>query len=227
MNILNSEILLKQMGIYIKNINPELSIHIEGAPESNKQHMYWRELGQETFRAKTATVLLKYHSGNGKKLQQILGEALSRKRKNEYFNKNVFFTKTKFTKEIDIHTYKHHFVNAFLGYLVEHLQDVDIHSYIINHWLDNIWKNNKDLNSLSKLKLYAFKTQKLKLLFNIIKFSKNSNGSLYIGQLINQDIDEILLEVKGASHHYVNKKLLKKSIEYVKLKQYSSKPGKR
>ena len=205
-----SDFYLREMGLHIESGNPFLAITVDTSPEQDNQHQHWRILGKEFFRAKVAELLLKYHNCDGKKLQQILGNCLSDKKKQNYFDKYVFFTKTSVSKKVNLSFYKHHIVDSFLGFLVEHLTEDELKSYILKNWIPDVWKE-KIPENWSGLRILA-KTKGITINKFIIKQEAKENQIKYLGQ-IKQKTGEILVEVFGNSYKYTEKKLIEQGFK--------------
>lgn len=208
---------LNNLRLYTHEEDIARCITIDGDPQQDLIHLQYKLLGQEYFRSIAAQLLYTYHPADGKKQQQILGVALSRSRKEQFYDQQLFFKYVAYdTSYINIKYYKHHVVHAFLGFIATHCDKSDVEAFILKYWLNDAWQQDiRTSYDWGDIKKVVHNDLGIKLYKTI---EKNPSGDhKYIGKLMDHH-GNTLLETWANSFRYTDKKLNKSIVRWYKTK---------
>jgi hypothetical protein len=173
-------------------------------------------LGQYGFKGLIADVVFKYIAGNGKQLQQYLGNIFSNEKLEKIFDiielEHVISYKTGF----DFKTQKHIFTAAFLGFLYENASEEYIHTFIAKHFLADSSAIIPKTNSVNIIQILQAKAEQIIKQKVKIEYTneKTSLGKIFTTKVLISS-EEIIGHHISKSEIYAKKKAIKLALDYL------------
>jgi hypothetical protein len=169
-------------------------------------------LGQFAFKGKISEWVFNNISGTGTQLQHYLGNLLSQKRIESYYDKWKI-KKVRQAVNNELSTQKHIFVYAVLGYIIENATEEQLEHFIFNQFIksaDHLLPNN-----------YKHKNQWDQLLFMCkqhfdkkpqVAFELDTNKINHVQISVS---NEVLSKCSSISFKYAKKKAIKEALKMV------------
>jgi hypothetical protein len=173
-------------------------------------------LGQYGFKGLIAEIIFKYIAGNGKQLQQYLGNVFSNEKLEKIFDELHFEHLISFKAGFDFKTQKHIFTAGFLGFLYENATEEYNQAFIFKHFLADskaIIPKTNSINLIQILQAKAEQIIKQKVKIEYSKEKLNGDNTFIVKVLLNQG--EIIGQHASKSEIYAKKKAIKLALDYL------------
>ncbi|WP_255065619.1 cell envelope integrity protein TolA [Lacihabitans sp. LS3-19] len=213
-------------GVSLSDFKKSL-VHIsvyEAQNQKNPGNSRYVFLGMYAFKGFLADLVSKYIAGNGKQLQQYLGNVFSNDRLSEIFDTLNLQKVVSLHPSLKLENLKHIFALSYLGFLYENAQKEYIKEislkYFINtseHFLPKVHA----LNTIEILKAKAEEILKQKITF-LHSSIETENQVLFKTQVL-LNLTGPIAEHSSVSQLYAKKKAIKIALKYI-LEKEAEKP---
>ncbi|WP_310558571.1 hypothetical protein [Flavobacterium sp.] len=191
-----------------KDLIPVLT-HNSFSEKNNSRYVF---LGQFAYRGIVATWVFENIAGTGTQLQHYLGNLLSQKRLESYYEKWKI-SKVRIASTAQIDQQKHIFVYAVLGYIVENASEEQLQEFVFNqfiasadHLLPSVYKHKNEWDKLVFLCKQEF-NQKPKLI-TTISDDKTNKIEVFLN-------DEVIGLASSISFKYAKKKAITAALKHI------------
>jgi hypothetical protein len=173
-------------------------------------------LGQYAFKGLIANIVFKYISGNGKQLQQYLGNVFSMEKLEKIFDELDLELLISYKTGFDFKSQKHIFTAGLLGFLYENATEEYNQSFISKYFLAETNKILPKTNALNIIQILQAKAEQiLKQKVKIVFTNENTGVDKVFITKVLLSLGEMIGQHSSKSEVYSKKKAIKQALDYL------------